>query len=296
MLSSVPLVTSIPPQISRQATDGTEIGREYALACIRSWRTSGFHPVTVNAEGEGVPEWASSEEIGRLTVKRNAREQFGRPLVYLHDLIAAARSLTEGPVVVVNSDILLEMNSAMQQRISNIRPGECLISRRTDIHDLDCRVGQEYARGFDFFACHSHDLAEYANHDFVFGMPWWDHYFPIHLFLGGLKSLPAAQPFAFHLAHEEAWERSSWFMLGNRFLDAVRSETLKNGENAPLAIDYARRRERALLGSDASLTTRTAIRLRNLTEGGRTRNGIDAFHRMSALNMAWLDEVKSRVG
>ncbi|HLF30201.1 MAG TPA: hypothetical protein VI566_04145 [Xanthomonadales bacterium] len=290
----IPLFTSIPPQMARQSKGGKEIGREYALECIQSWRDSGFDPVTVNAESEGVSELVRSEGIGLITLKRNASEQFGRPLVYLDDFINVARSLADGPVVVTNADILLDVTPAMQQQISNIRPGQCLLSRRTDIRDPDSREGQEYTYGYDFFACHSQDLARYANHDFVFGMPWWDHYLPIHMFLSDLKPLQVERPFAFHLAHPERWEPDHWIRLGRRFLRTIRSESSGNRNGTILASEYLHRCELAALGSDASLASRARAMLRRMTKQGRRENDIQTLYRIAELNMQWLDELGSR--
>jgi len=280
--------------MNRQTWEGKEIGREYALQCIQSWRNSGFDLVSVNAEGERLSELISGEGIKLITVKRNASVQFGRPLVYLDDLIAAARSLTEGPAVVINSDILLELTPAMQQQISNIRPGQCVFSRRTDIHSLDSRTGEQYTRGYDFFAFHTRDLSTFSNQDFVFGMPWWDHYFPIHMYLRGLKPLPATKPFAFHLAHDERWDIESWMLLGKRFLQLIQREISSLPDNETLAHDYVQRCERAVLGSDVGFVSRAGIALRGFTHRGKVENEIRMFDRVGAANMQWLDELGSR--
>src|SRR5574339_77765 len=126
----IPLFTSIPPRISRQAPDGSEIGREYAQQCIASWRKSGFHPITLNAGDEAVSELVQSEGIERLSMPQNARERFGRPLVYLDDFIRVARARTDGVVAIVNSDILLDMEPEMFGQLPALQPGYGLFSKR----------------------------------------------------------------------------------------------------------------------------------------------------------------------
>ena len=290
----IPLFTSIPPRISRQAPDGSEIGREYAQQCIASWRKSGFHPITLNADDETVSELVQSEGIERLIMARNAREQFGRPLVYMDDFIRAARSRTDGVIAIVNSDIMLDVAPGTLGRISAIQPGCGLFSRRSDIQELASRHGKEYAHGCDFFVCHTRDLARYANMDFVFGMPWWDHYFLVHMLLGGTRPLRISEPFVFHLVHEEAWERTAWRLLGERFVSAIRSEASELGKELPVAADFARRLEQAFLGSNTKLPTRARSGLRRATSRGRKQNEIQALHRVTALNMAWLNELQVR--
>ncbi len=290
----VPLITSIPPQINRQTREGNEIGHEYALQCIRSWRNSGFDPVSVNAERERVSELIGSEGIRLIAIERDCRNQFGKPLVYLGDFIAAACSLTDGPVVVTNSDILIEMPEETRQVIANLKPGQCVVSRRCDINDMHTREGDKYTFGCDFFAFHTRDFREFSNNEFVFGLPWWDHYFSIHMFLGGLRSLPVEKPFAFHLAHDERWERDNWIALGKTFLKAALDESSTNVQNATLANDYVRRCERAVLGSDVNFVSRAGILLRGLTHRGKVENEVRMFDRVAATNMQWLDEIGLR--
>src|ERR1700730_10574743 len=52
ILVSIPLITSIPPAISRLDAKGVEIGEAYQLACIESWKRAGFEPVSVNSKDE----------------------------------------------------------------------------------------------------------------------------------------------------------------------------------------------------------------------------------------------------
>lgn len=290
----IPLVTSMPPSIFRRTNDGSEIGREYALECIRSWRNCGFYPVSVNAESELVSELIRTEDIKLITVRRDARNQFGKPLVYLGDFIAAACSLTDGPVVVANADILIDMPAATKHLVVNLKPGQCLVSRRYDIQDMDSREGKEYTFGYDFFAFHSRDLLGFSGDEFVIGMPWWDHYFPIHMYLLGLKSVPATKPFAFHLAHEEQWDFDNWLALGKRFLQLIQHETSGDCNRAALTNDYARRHVQAIAGHNGSPRSRVSAVMHRLAKATTAEKDIDILHRVAAVNMQWLDELGSR--
>ena len=290
----IPFITSLPPVITRQANDGTEIGREYALECIRSWRNNGFYPVSVNAERERISELISAEKIKLITVERDSTDQFGKPLVYLCDLVTAACSLTDGPVVFTNSDILIDMPEDLRKVIVNLQPGQCVVSKRCEIWNVDSRTGDEYTFGYDFFAFHTRDLSEFSNNEFVFGLPWWDHFLPTCMFLRGLRSIPVDKPFAFHLAHDERWDQDNWILLGKKFLKAALDESSVNSQSATLAGDYARRCERAVLGSDASFVSRAGALLRGFTHRGKVENEIRMLHRVAAANMQWLDELGSR--
>ena len=292
----IPLITSIPPRFNRQAGDDREIGREYALNCIRSWRNCGFDPVSVNAVSEPVSELITSEAIKLLTVERDASDRFGKPLVYLADVVAAACSQTDGPLAITNADILIDMTDSTRQAISGLKPGQCLISRRRDIEQVDSRNGVDYRFGYDFFAFHARDLSTFSNDDFVFGMPWWDHYFPISMYMRGIRSLPAINPFVYHLAHTERWEPDNWVALGKRFLELIQEGTLGDGKHDALVRNYAHRFRHSVVGKDARLVSRLKAGLRKLINAAEpeVNNGAESelrvLFRLAELNVKWLDE------
>jgi hypothetical protein len=289
----IPLITSIPPHISRHSPDSREIGTEYARQCIHSWRDSGFEPVTFNAECESVSDLIKEEGVRLITVQRDASETFGKPLVYLRDLVTAAHSLTDGPVAITNADILLDMRDDTRRIVAGIEPGQCLIARRLDIREPASRAGSEFTHGYDFLAFHARDITAFSNDDFIIGLPWWDHYLPLHLFLNGLRSLPVHQHFVFHLQHEDRWEFDTWITLGKRFLHSVRRELNGACARGTPAFDYGRRLTQAELGHDGSLFSRLKNRL-NLPKNHNARDlDIQMLNRVAALNVAWLDEQRS---
>lgn len=202
----IPLFTSIPPCFTRQNLDGQEIGLQYAIKCVQSWRDNGFDPITVNAENESVSEIISSENLKRITVQQDFINRFGKPLISLGDFVSAACSFANGPVVITNADILIDMSPTTYQCCENIKPGECLVVKRCDIREIDSRDGVEYLHGYDFFAYHTEDLKKFYCDELVIGMPWWDHYLPVSMYLNGMISLSVNEPFAFHLVHNDRWD------------------------------------------------------------------------------------------
>lgn len=286
----VPLITSIPPVFSRRAPDGSEIGREYAQACIRSWRTSGFHPITVNAARERRAQIVSEENIPRVEVERDAEDEFGKPLVYLHDLIQAARGATDGPVAITNADIILDVPSSVFKKIEQLRPGECIVQKRIDIDNMNARTGRRFEAGYDFFVYHTADLANFDGGSFVYGLPWWDHYLPIKEYLGGLKPIFVERPFVFHLEHENRWSGGERAALALRFIDSI--ETLAQSREFASADvrQYFDRIRLAREGAHLSLVDQFKTDIRSWTETGRDRNARKAIGRVAKANVAWLDQ------
>jgi hypothetical protein len=113
------------------------------------------------------------------------------------------------------------------------------------------------------------------------------------MLLRGLRLLPAEGPFAFHLGHDDRWDLDNWLLLGRKFLERVRDESSAGSQKATLAGDYARRCERAVLGSDMGPVSRAGTLVRGLTARGRVKNEIRMLDRVAAASMRWVDNLKS---
>jgi hypothetical protein len=282
-LRPIPLFTSIPPRFSRKNEAGVDIGPAYLSRCIESWRECNFEPISVNSHAEEMHPLADQLGIRCVRVSRDARELCGKPLVYLTDLIAATCTLADGPVVITNSDILLDVPDDTYERIAAIRPGECLVAKRVDVESVDARAGSEYRYGYDFFAYHTRDLKGFAEGDFVFGAPFWDHFLPIRMFLRGAKQVRANGGFAFHMIHSERWDWKLWSKLGHQYVSLMHEQSGQGA--APLA----RRLRRAAAGYDQPFRSLWRIKAKRLTAAGRKLDDIEALHRVSRVNENWID-------
>jgi hypothetical protein len=282
-LRPIPLVTSIPPRFSRKDDAGVDIGPGYLLRCVESWRKSNFEPISINAQSEEIYPLAGELGVRCVHVSRDARELCGKPLAYLTDLIAAACTLADGPVAITNSDILLDVPDDVCETIAAIRPGQCLVAKRVDIESVDARAGSEYRYGYDFFVYHTHDLRSFAEGDFVFGAPFWDHFLPITMFLRGVKQISGSKGFAYHLVHSERWDWQLWSKLGQQYVSLICGRA--DQEAAPLV----RRLKQAAGGYDQPLRAMLKIRAKRLTAAGRKLDDIEALHRVSRVNESWID-------
>jgi hypothetical protein len=115
-----PLFTSIPSEFNRQSKDGNDIGREYAIKCIQSWRNSGFDPISINAENEPMPQVIIDGKIKQVRLRRDATHEYGKPLINLDDFISTVCRTTDGPVALTNADILIRLQTSDRDLIENL--------------------------------------------------------------------------------------------------------------------------------------------------------------------------------
>jgi hypothetical protein len=210
--ASVPLITSLPPNLSRQDERGAEIGTDYQERCIESWRREGFEPISVNSRDEPF-----RHSVRMVPVGRDASAVTGRPNVFLADLIAvAAEEAKGGPVALMNGDLVVRPGTALAPNVLQLRPGEFIFSRRIDVKRLDQTDGMPFRFGYDFFAGHAHDISRLPDGGMVFGAPWWDYFLPLMMFALGCR-VYQTEPAVLHLAHGVRW-MGAWEELGRRFM------------------------------------------------------------------------------
>jgi hypothetical protein len=208
---NIPLITSLPPNLSRLDPQGEEIGAEYQERCIESWRQAGFEPISVNSAGESY-----RHPVRMIPVSRDASAVTGHPNVFLADLLAAASNEAKGgPVVVTNADLLIRPGTSLVEAIRELRPREFIFSRRVNIQRPDETNGMPGRFGYDFFAGHADEIAECPDGGMVFGAPWWDHYLPLMMFAQGCR-IYQTEPAVLHLEHE--LRLRGWEELGQRFV------------------------------------------------------------------------------
>ena len=212
------LVTSLPPRMSRLASNGEDIGSMYQKSCIDSWRAASFRPVSINSSSEDYPH-----SVSKISLQRDARAVTGRPHVFFQDMLAAAVKESEGrPFAITNSDILLAAGTDLSDRVSSLRRGQVLFSRRIDIDEVSSKDGLAWQYGYDFFAVHPDDIMGLST-GMIFGAPWWDHFFPLMLHFSGCR-IDQIDPHQFrHLKHEDRWDWDVWEKLGCRFMAELKA-------------------------------------------------------------------------
>jgi hypothetical protein len=225
-LAEVQLFTSIPPRISRRNAAGGEIGESYQAECIASWIDAGFAPASINTHSECVH---TGSRVRQITVERDASEVTGRPLPYFGDLLSAIAEQTNGPFALVNADVAIPSCAGLAERVTSLRPGQMIFSRRLDIAEPGAS-GRPYLGGYDFFATYGEDAAVLTRTRLVFGAPWWDHFLPLAMHLYGCK-VTQLEPQVTHLRHDERWDTATYRKLGERFLSDM-APMVPDGEYA----------------------------------------------------------------
>lgn len=224
----IPLFTSIPPALKRITPGGEDIGESYLKECVTSWITNGFTPVSVNSSIEKPSPAALAMGVSFQFFPDDATQLVGKPLIWISDLINFAATNYHGPVVVTNSDILIDLSDRARHAIANLKPGQCVIEKRVDVASPTLRTGATYHLGFDFFVFHTEDLKKYHSPGLVFGQPWWDHHLAAFMLMLGLERVHISDMSIRHLLHTDRWDNKNWVTLGKQCLQQLDNAQIIN--------------------------------------------------------------------
>ncbi len=226
---SLTVFSSLPPGMNRFDQDGRNIGIEHYQSCLQSWRAHGFEIVSVNSANETISDFVKTFAIPTAVIDRDAMVICGKPLVYFSDFMKLIHQRADGPVIITNADIELDLDRRDLDKLQALQRGTFICEPRIDYQHGRKTDGKSYTGGFDFFALHRDDLPMLFDCNLVFGMPWWDHYIPVALLARRFKQIRlSAASGIYHLDHSERWDMERFFSFGHLFrkdLDLIANTT-----------------------------------------------------------------------
>lgn len=285
-MHSIPLFTSIPPSITRLDKAGRNVGEDYTKYCIESWRESGFNPISINSSAEGIPKYFE-QHIEYISVNNDACEQYQKQVLYLRDFIDAISAHHEGVVAITNADIFLDLSETEKRTIESLNPNECIISKRIDVNVKEERIGTKFSKGYDFFSFHTDAMSDFDASDFAIGMPWWDHFLPLWLYMKGTTSTRKIDS-VFHLKHQERWQHKYWLTIGKKFERLLAKNTCHNADQK-LVNSYLARVSAAKRSSKFSLQSYLKANIKAIIYRNRDFLFEPKIREMSKLNILEID-------
>ena len=221
--SPITLLTSIAPgSLEKQKN------------AVNSWLALGFNVISVNSAEELNTLAPLYEGVEFYPVQRNAKEEVGKPLVYLDDIMQCCRERESHIFGLINSDIQLRPNMGARDFTSFIAEhvqDSFIFASRVDIEDLDSTVGDIHVYGFDLFLFQKDFLTDFPSSRFCLGLPWWDYFLPYIAFEKGLKLKYLSPTCIYHVQHPANYSDYWWIRMGvhfSRYVDVSLFERLKS--------------------------------------------------------------------
>jgi FkbM family methyltransferase len=188
---------------------------------VQSWVQAGFDVISVNHPDEIQKLAPHFGQVRFVPVSRNGRELYGKPLVYIDDILLALKASGNEIVGIINSDIHLRTNESLQGEIQQEAAGSLVYARRVNVNYLGDPLGEPEKKGIDLFVMDRAILEKIPSSQFCLGVSWWDCYFPVICVMYGIPLKCPDVQFAFHIKHTLNWDRRQWVQNAEHFFDRL---------------------------------------------------------------------------
>jgi len=206
-------LTSLPPSPQARRL-------EQQLAALRSWRAAGLevHAFQGAAEMGRVALWAGG--LVRLEeAPLTPPKLWERPLVPIKSMLDWAAERGSGQVLVINSDIELELGAEDLGRIAAAARGGLAYFIRRNYNERHAQAELE-RHGIDAFLLDACDTALLEASTLAMGVPWWDYWLPWS-FLQARRPLLSIDWGTYHRIHPQAWKAGTWLRCAQEFQRAA---------------------------------------------------------------------------
>lgn len=185
---------------------------EVQTAALSSWCKMGFHIVSLNAGDELEILRPLYPDVEFIRVDRDARQQYGRPYVYLDDILHYLGNCEAAICGIINSDVVLRHDS-FRQYVEAAAENSIIFGSRLDVSDIQDIDGIEFG-GYDYFFFDQALIQCYPAEEFCLGLPWWDYWAVICPMARGYRIQKIITPVAFHQRHARTRNINSFYSLG----------------------------------------------------------------------------------
>jgi len=188
--------------IATSLVPGRDLDNQRKAIC--SWQNIGFKVVSINAPDEIVQLQEYFEDVEFVSAKRDARDEFGTPYIYLDDVLGYFAANGGRVCGIVNSDIHF-LKDKFYPFISRAAINSFVYGSRVNVETLDNLNGELDPFGFDYFFFDKQIIPYFPSSEFCIGLPSWDHWVvSIPLFYRiPLKAVITHH--AYHIKHPINW-------------------------------------------------------------------------------------------
>ena len=208
------------------------------ILSVQSWMDCGFNVISCNAKDEIEQLSKVFTSVKFVEVKRDARAEKGRPLVYVFDVLQELKRYGAKVCGIINSDIHLRNISKDMHSFIECECNDSLVfSHRYDIDSISDKIGEKYI-GLDFFLFDKSMIDLYQDDGLVMGGAAWDYWM---VFIAGHHGMTAKElidPIAFHIRHAQAWndleDLDAKRRIAGKYCGDFRASTIISKINKPV--------------------------------------------------------------
>lgn len=205
---------NLPPKNKlRIVTSLSRENIENQQIALQSWQRAGFTISAVNTSSDIAYFQSAFLNVEFVSATQDTTASFGRPYVYLSDLLGHCIRCPEEAFGIVKSDVIFksdQLSALLEQETKHaVVYGAC---QNTD--SLHAVKTAPRADGFDFIFFDKDVAKCIPFEEFCLGLPWWDYWFIIMAIANEFTGKLLTSPVAFHIKHQTDPHVHLWHKLG----------------------------------------------------------------------------------
>ncbi|MDR3590931.1 MAG: glycosyltransferase [Negativicutes bacterium] len=182
-------------------------------AALRSWRQCGFTAVALNSPADIDALRPHFPDTEFVPAYRDGRSAYGRPCVYIQDLLDCASRRPTAVCGIVKADIVFK-GEKLAAFMAKEAADSIVFGSRLDVEALESVEGTPRTGGFDYVFFPKNKTGCYPAESFCLGLYWWDYWLILMAIANDLPGKMLVSPVAWHVRHAAPADVGLWTRLG----------------------------------------------------------------------------------
>ena len=175
---------------------------------IDTWLKAGFKVVSLNIQEEVEMLKQDFPDIEFHIVKRSAKEEYGKPYIYIDDFMRFLSNTDYKVCGIINSDIHFKgIKDDFINRIYEEALGSLVYGHRVDVHNINDSNGT-VSNGVDYFFFDKNLIKIYKDNGLCMGQPAWDWWMVCVAAAAKKQTKRILNQIAYHEIHPQEWYES----------------------------------------------------------------------------------------
>lgn len=183
---------------------------------VDSWIKSGLKVYSLNCKREIEEIQDLYPNVTFIETNRTMEKHFLKPVVQISAMLDFAKTLDEDYFLFTNSDVEIEIENGIKDKIKKVMDNKIVICNRNDYGE-DKAIAHQYYKGIDLFFIHKRFLNIYPQSMYACGQCFWDYWIPFTAMKSGIDIALIKNKIAFHKIHELQYSHENWFRIGRFF-------------------------------------------------------------------------------
>ena len=193
---------------------------EVQKQAISSWLYIGMEVISLNTLEEIEELQPIFKDIKFVPQLRTGQTLFGRPYIFISDILNYFRQNNYHICGIINSDISLVADPGLSAFLCEQAQNSLVYGPRFQVKSFSDKNGTIDPLGFDYFIFDRHLVSDWHESYFCLGLPSWDHWFPLVSILTGRPVKKIISQIAFH-AYHDVRENRAVLSLNNEFVSQI---------------------------------------------------------------------------